>query len=641
MKKLVLLVILVAALAVPVLAQGPFNDVPTDHWAYDAVNSLQQSGIIIGYPDGTFGGRRAMSRYEFAVAIARMIPMIGGEVPGNVDLSGFVKTADLPDFSTFATKADLENLKKLVDEFRDELAALGVDVDNLKCDVAALSARVDALEAENERLRFTGLVNVFAIASNNGNGELVDLDNRTTPNGFGEASTLGRTVTYGQDFDLNLIGKVSDTTAVFSTINYGNYLNYLVFVDDYVDNQRPTSKNGYWDGADWINDPEDPAYGGTLTDTFFPYYLYINSAFCGANLTAGRFPLQFTPYTLKKIDVDAYTNILKTDDGMYPVDGIKVGTKAFGVDMTFFAVKNDTNTYLKNGLTGQPNAGLFDDDNAETYVFFDDAALTGNAAGGLDLISQTAGARFVFGTPWKGTFGATYYQGWSAENYYGENGLGDAVQDDFDQVRVYGADYTLPIGQVNFVGSWTESNTLASQYSDATNIRTDNQAYDGKFSTAFGKLGVAAGYKYIQRQFAAAGAWDKIGRWTNPVNVKGPYANAGYQIARNLNVVLDGEYLIMIDDVNAGAPIFGAKDDEIIKGELGVRWGVSKSNSLELGYEWIKWAPKTDGLFGATETYATVGWASQLSANAGLKVAYQFINYNDGATESGPYLGSR
>ena len=57
-------------------AQGggnPFQDVPMTHWAYDAVNQLAQRGIFTGYPDGTFGGRRALTRYEFAVALQRML----------------------------------------------------------------------------------------------------------------------------------------------------------------------------------------------------------------------------------------------------------------------------------------------------------------------------------------------------------------------------------------------------------------------------------------------------------------------------------------------------------------------------------------------------------------------------------------
>ena len=75
MKKLAVLASVVAAIAVarPALAQGPFADVPTDHWAYDAVNELAKQGIVNGYPDSTFGGKRALTRYEFAMAIQRML----------------------------------------------------------------------------------------------------------------------------------------------------------------------------------------------------------------------------------------------------------------------------------------------------------------------------------------------------------------------------------------------------------------------------------------------------------------------------------------------------------------------------------------------------------------------------------------
>ena len=54
-------------------AGGPFADVPQGHWAYDAVNDLAKRGIFTGYPDGTFSGKRALTRYEFAVAIQRLL----------------------------------------------------------------------------------------------------------------------------------------------------------------------------------------------------------------------------------------------------------------------------------------------------------------------------------------------------------------------------------------------------------------------------------------------------------------------------------------------------------------------------------------------------------------------------------------
>lgn len=51
--------------------QAKFPDVPDTHWASDAVTQLAQRGILVGYPDGTFGGGRAVNRYEAAVALHR------------------------------------------------------------------------------------------------------------------------------------------------------------------------------------------------------------------------------------------------------------------------------------------------------------------------------------------------------------------------------------------------------------------------------------------------------------------------------------------------------------------------------------------------------------------------------------------
>ncbi|WP_437127846.1 S-layer homology domain-containing protein, partial [Pyramidobacter piscolens] len=94
-----------AAVAAPAFAANPFSDVPMNHWAYDAVEQLSAKGILEGYPNGTFKGNRAMTRYEIATMVARM--MAAGGLSGE----------------------DLEKLKALVVEFQPELEALGVKVD--------------------------------------------------------------------------------------------------------------------------------------------------------------------------------------------------------------------------------------------------------------------------------------------------------------------------------------------------------------------------------------------------------------------------------------------------------------------------------------------------------------------------------
>ena len=50
-----------------------FPDVPSNHWAYEAVSDLSRRGLVEGYPDGTFGGDRLLTRYEFAEIIYRAI----------------------------------------------------------------------------------------------------------------------------------------------------------------------------------------------------------------------------------------------------------------------------------------------------------------------------------------------------------------------------------------------------------------------------------------------------------------------------------------------------------------------------------------------------------------------------------------
>jgi len=126
MKKLVLVLVLVLAFALPVLA-NPFVDVPLNHWAYDNVQSLAAKGVIVGYPDGTFGGNRTMTRYEFAEATAKALAYVEG--------------------MDFASAEDVAILEKLAIEFADELASLGVTVADLEASLGANTEAIAALEA--------------------------------------------------------------------------------------------------------------------------------------------------------------------------------------------------------------------------------------------------------------------------------------------------------------------------------------------------------------------------------------------------------------------------------------------------------------------------------------------------------------
>ncbi|MFP4496567.1 MAG: S-layer homology domain-containing protein [Vulcanimicrobiota bacterium] len=129
-----LTVALVIVMMAPAFAAPLFPDVPEQHWARDAVADLAAKGILEGYPDGTFKGDRAATRWEMAMALQRLLAKM--------------EAAD----AKLASKADLEALRALVNNLKDELDALGVRVKNLEENVSAIDKRVTELE----RITFEG-----------------------------------------------------------------------------------------------------------------------------------------------------------------------------------------------------------------------------------------------------------------------------------------------------------------------------------------------------------------------------------------------------------------------------------------------------------------------------------------------------
>lgn len=136
MKKFLIAVVVVilASFTVPAFAAAtnPFMDVPASHWAFDAVAQLAARGVVSGYPDGSFKGTQPATRYEVASVVARALAKIDMEK---------------------ASMQDLEMLKKLVVEFKNELDALGVKVDEIDKRVAVLEKDLGGWSIAGE-LRF-------------------------------------------------------------------------------------------------------------------------------------------------------------------------------------------------------------------------------------------------------------------------------------------------------------------------------------------------------------------------------------------------------------------------------------------------------------------------------------------------------
>jgi len=128
-----------AILAPSASAQAaPFLDTPTNHWAYEAVQDLAKKGIVIGYPDGTYGGKRPMTRYEFAVALDRALRTLS-------DMNSASPPAGTPPVGT-VTQDDLNRLQALIDKFRPELDTIGANLQTAQDNIDAL--RADVLDAK-------------------------------------------------------------------------------------------------------------------------------------------------------------------------------------------------------------------------------------------------------------------------------------------------------------------------------------------------------------------------------------------------------------------------------------------------------------------------------------------------------------
>ncbi len=90
--------------ALPAAGQIVLKDVPADHWAAKAVYDLVKLGVTQGYPDGTFRGKKNITRYEAAILISKLAEVAGA--------SGMEKLASELRAEMKAFKAEMAAMKK-------------------------------------------------------------------------------------------------------------------------------------------------------------------------------------------------------------------------------------------------------------------------------------------------------------------------------------------------------------------------------------------------------------------------------------------------------------------------------------------------------------------------------------------------
>jgi hypothetical protein len=640
-------------------ASGPFQDVPADHWAYGAVNTLQKDGIVIGYPDGTYGGRRAMTRYEFAEAIARLIPMIP-----QIDTSQFAKESELQDLSTsvnakLATEdQEISAIEALDDEFKTELTSLGVDVSAVKTRLDSDEARLSAVEAEQARVHITGELNVFfrdgintsshANAPLDEDGYRAGADNDVNTNG--DVSTdrsFWLDPTVDNDFLLTIVGKVSDTAKAVVEIDATNgSTNY--------DEINPSTK---------LSDIDDSVLsiasigslsarytqGGNDGLSVFRAYLDqpVNDGFDpNADLQAGIIGEHFTPYTFMAVTPDSYVQLPEETPDI-TLSGAKLTTQAGPVKFNLYAGKTSFTALTAESPTAYANNGL---DLGPTSSQRPGSIIEGGTLPQVN-IDQSAGAHVTVGfdgltlggTAVLARVAGSAVAGFNNNNLNNQGNviigpqLDAATGKNYNTLAVYGADLSGNIPGVPGLGIDSEfaiSQTGSGSKFGNVNSTKGNEAYDANLSYDWGGVALKAGYTLVYNNFESPGYWGKIGEWANPSNIKGEVLSASYSPMSSLGLSASGNILRGASNTIQGYSPLGTKDS-LNSVKVGANYAVTSAYNVNLGYEWVQWILK--GQTGvnpgtATEGYTTIGLSHDFSPNAKLKLEYQILNFGAGKT---------
>jgi uncharacterized coiled-coil protein SlyX len=594
-----------------------------DHWAYDAVNQLAAQGIFTGYPDGTFGGKRALTRYEFAVAIQRMlqdiqrkhdalqqrIAALEGKAPPTPAQPGQPTDLGPLEGRVRQLRSDVDTLRRLATEFQDTLATLGTDVDQLKKDMASLSDRMRRIEEEWKRMpKISGQARLAFISRTVDNPE--DFDPAVDP----ATDIDGRPLTKDNiledvlpiyDIDLGITAQIGDAAVARLLLNAGNY----------IGQRTAGGADGYLGGRISTVVP----VGETSVFDVIPYYAYIETPISfgsyGASITVGKFGMQFTPYTLQMQDPDHYINNHLTDEGNFPVIGARVNFKLSALNVQAYAGRHRDNRYAP--LTSTAGQGVVPQVGGN-FLRLGQPLFVGNADTGgppvEPVIDQSAGARITLKTPLQGELGGTYIEAAGSEN-----------RDTFRKLQVYGADLKFKLWILGFDGHYAETRWKDRLGNETSRQQSSNkQAWDGAVGVPIGKLALRGFYRKVGDNFDAPGNWFGIGRWRNPRGLEGYGGQANYPIGKGFGLDFEGAFYTLI----------GARDNEVTHLKGNVYFNLSRANQIQLGIENADFQGATGD--STVERYINIGWNYNMNERISFRALYQIINFESGAVDITP-----
>ncbi|MCV3211954.1 iron uptake porin [Plectonema radiosum NIES-515] len=267
-----------------VTSVSQFSDVQPTDWAFQALQSLvERYGCIAGYPNGTYRGNRALTRYEFAAGLNACLDRVNELIA--------TATADL------VTKEDLATLQRLQEEFSAELATLRGRVDGLE-------ARTAELEA-NQFSTTTKLVGeaIFVLSEPFGNNPAISAATlRANPNA--PSRNLDANTTFSERIRLNLLssftGKdqlqirlqagniIANNNGSLGNASTGTAMSRLIFENDTGNNLQAEKINYAFNLTDAVRVKVD-ANNGEFWENINNFSPYFSSTSKGAISRYGRF----------------------------------------------------------------------------------------------------------------------------------------------------------------------------------------------------------------------------------------------------------------------------------------------------------------------------------------------------------------
>ena len=595
MIKFALTAVLGAGLIVPALAQDNFPDVPDNHWAFEALSNLKGS-VLFGYPDGLYRGNRPTTRYEFAVALNQLYMRMMGVVEGmegkisdlermigqnqggdNSDLRTALEALKRDVDGMKAWRSDIENFKRLSTEFEKELASLGVDVDKLQSDVASLDERVRRLESGGASVKIGGDVNFLILGGHSNDGDF-GLTQDGRPTGVGNLTNpvgVTRDLSVLHELGLSLSGKVDDNTSFKGTLVFGDTLAALGSLN---------SRNA---GKPFNN-------GGNASDVYiYNLSANFNSALAGQGFNAevGRVGHQVGKYLWKRSDYTPYYANERWDNGNFIFDGAILGFN-FG----------EAKVNLFGGQNSQRNSTNGTDLNAISLDLVPNAF---NAQ-----VDTTLGLQAMFGLGDNGKLNLAYIIHDSDVNPTNNGGV--------NRLSVYGAEADFNFSGLAVSGKFSQS---VAGRGDTSVIDSDNSAFEVGLGYKVSNFDLTGGFRRVERNFLAAGSWDRVGTVWNPRNIEGFFAGVNFKPSNDLSVYVKGQFLTPVQAGAAGNPLVSTNDD-VTAFKVGLDYKLASNWGFKASYEDVRWnySAGTD----PNQRWFQVGFDYGLGANSNVAIGYLY-----------------